>query len=69
MLYEWLFSLKGLGGEISVANAHSLYAETWTIVVLVTAVSILAYNVVVFVEAPVLAMWGPAAGRLTGRQS
>jgi ABC-type nitrate/sulfonate/bicarbonate transport system permease component len=63
MLYEWLFSLKGLGGEINVANATALYNETWTIVVLVTGVSILLYNVVVFIEAPVLARWGPEAGR------
>jgi ABC-type nitrate/sulfonate/bicarbonate transport system permease component len=62
MLYEWLFSLKGLGGEISVANAHSLYAETWAIAVLVAAVSITSYNIVDFVEAPVLALWGPRAG-------
>jgi len=63
MLYEWLFSLKGLGGEINVANANALYSETWAIVVLVTGVSILLYNVVVLVEAPVLARWGPDAGR------
>ncbi|TQS40182.1 ABC transporter permease [Cryptosporangium phraense] len=62
MLYEWLFSLKGLGGEISVANAHSLYAETWAIAVIVAAVSIVVYNVVDFVEAPALALWGPNAG-------
>jgi ABC-type nitrate/sulfonate/bicarbonate transport system permease component len=62
MLYEWLFSLKGLGGEITVANAHSLYAETWTIAVVVAGVSIVLYNVVDFVEAPVLALWGPNAG-------
>jgi len=62
MLYEWLFSLKGLGGEIAVANAHSLYAETWAIVVLVAAVSIILYNLVDFIEAPVLALWGPKAG-------
>jgi len=63
MLYEWLFSLKGLGGEINVANANALYSETWAIVVLVTGVSILLYNLVVLVEAPVLARWGPDAGR------
>ena len=62
MLYEWLFSLKGLGGAITVANADSLYVETWTIVVVVAAVSILLYNLVDFIEAPVLALWGPRAG-------
>jgi len=62
MLYEWLFSLQGLGGAITVANTASLYAETWTIVVLVAAVSILLYNLVDFIEAPVLALWGPKAG-------
>jgi ABC-type nitrate/sulfonate/bicarbonate transport system permease component len=63
MLYEWLFSLAGLGGEINVANASARYDETWTIVVLVTGVSILLYNVVVLIETPVLARWGPDAGR------
>jgi len=63
MLYEWLFSLSGLGGEINVANASARYDETWTIVVLVTGVSILLYNVVVLIETPVLARWGPDAGR------
>lgn len=67
MLYEWLFSLKGLGGEISVANAHAIYAETWTIVVVVAAVSIILFNVVEFIEAPVLALWGPNAGTFERR--
>jgi ABC-type nitrate/sulfonate/bicarbonate transport system permease component len=64
MLYEWLFSLKGLGGEITVANANSNYAETWAIVVIVAAVSIIVYNIVDFIEAPLLALWGPNAGKL-----
>jgi ABC-type nitrate/sulfonate/bicarbonate transport system permease component len=62
MLYEWLFSLRGLGGQISVANADSQYAETWSIVVIITAASILLYNLVTFIETPVLAAWGPRAG-------
>ncbi|MGW6697457.1 ABC transporter permease [Nocardia sp. NPDC055049] len=63
MLYEWLFSLTGLGGQISVANANSRYDETWTIAVVVTAVSLLAYHVVEFIEAPVLAAWGASGGQ------
>lgn len=65
MLYEWLFSLRGLGGEITVANANARYDETWAIVVLVTGVSILLYNIVAAAEAPVLLRWGPQAGRLS----
>jgi ABC-type nitrate/sulfonate/bicarbonate transport system permease component len=63
MLYEWLFSLQGLGGDITVANAHSLYGETWAIVIAVTGISIIAYNIVELIEVPVLALWGPQAGR------
>ena len=62
MLYEWLFSLQGLGGQITVANADSRYDETWTITVLVTAVSIVAHTFVQVIESPVLALWGPTAG-------
>lgn len=64
MLYEWLFSAKGLGAEIFRANAAVNYAEVWTIVVVVTASSIVLYSVVAVIESAVLATWGPHAGRV-----
>lgn len=62
MLYEWLFSLTGLGGQIELANARANFTETWAIVVLVSAASIIAYNLIEIIEVPVLAVWGPKAG-------
>jgi ABC-type nitrate/sulfonate/bicarbonate transport system permease component len=63
MLYEWLFSGKGLGSEIFRANAQVQYDELWSIVVVVTFASILLYTLVSIVETLVLAKWGPEAGR------
>jgi ABC-type nitrate/sulfonate/bicarbonate transport system permease component len=63
MLYEWLFSAKGLGAEIFRAAADVNYDEVWTIVVMVTASSIVIYSLVSVIESAVLAAWGPNAGR------
>jgi ABC-type nitrate/sulfonate/bicarbonate transport system permease component len=62
MLYEWLFSLTGLGGQIELANARANFTETWSIVVLVSAASIVVYNLIEIIEVPILAAWGPLAG-------
>lgn len=62
MLYEWLFTSKGTGGEIFRANTAANYNEIWAIVVVVTGVSILLYSIVSVVESAVLAAWGPHAG-------
>lgn len=63
MLYEWLFSARGLGVEIIRANSQVQYSKLWTIVVVVTFTSILLYTLVSIVETVVLAKWGPDAGR------
>lgn len=62
MLYEWLFSAKGLGAEIFRAAANVNYDEVWTIVVVVTGTSIVIYTIVAVIESAVLAAWGPNAG-------
>lgn len=66
MLYEWLFTYQGLGAAITSAKTETDYSEMWAIVVFVTAVSIVLYTVVAIIEEPVLAKWGPEAGRLPG---
>ncbi|WP_432547474.1 ABC transporter permease [Kineococcus sp. SYSU DK004] len=63
MLYEWLFSGRGLGAEIFRANSQVQYSKLWAIVVVVTFTSILLYTLVTIVETLVLARWGPDAGR------
>ncbi|WP_229674698.1 ABC transporter permease [Nakamurella endophytica] len=63
MLYEWLFSAKGLGAAIFRANAQVQYNLVWAIVVVVTGASIALYTVVGIVETVVLSAWGPSAGR------
>lgn len=63
MLYEWLFTFQGLGAGIVTAKAQSDYPQTWTIVVFITIVSIVLYTIVTFIEAAVLAEWGPNAGQ------
>ncbi|ABS02793.1 ABC-type nitrate/sulfonate/bicarbonate transport system permease component [Kineococcus radiotolerans] len=63
MLYEWLFSGRGLGAEIFRANAQVQYSKLWSIVVVVTFASILLYTLVSIVETLVLTKWGPDAGR------
>ena len=63
MLYEWLFSGRGLGSEIFRANSQVQYDKLWAIVVVVTFTSILLYTLVSILETLVLAKWGPQAGR------
>jgi ABC-type nitrate/sulfonate/bicarbonate transport system permease component len=64
LLAEWLATGKGSGNEmLTVLNTFD-YGELWASVVLVTAVSMLAYSVVSVVEAAVLARYAPeTAGR------
>lgn len=66
MLYEWLFTYEGLGAAITAAKNQSDYGEMWSIVVFVTLVAIILYTVVAIIEEPVLAKWGPEAGRQPG---
>ncbi|GAA4680568.1 ABC transporter permease [Frondihabitans cladoniiphilus] len=65
MLYEWLFTLQGLGAAITTAKTQSMYSEIWAIVVLITVVSIVFYTITTFIETAVLAKWGPNAGKVT----
>lgn len=67
MLYEWLFTFQGLGAAVQSAKSQSDYPEIWAVTVLITVVSILLYTVATFVEAAVLAEWGPDAGTAAGR--
>lgn len=64
LLAEWLATNKGSGAEmLTVVNTFD-YGELWSAVVLVTAVTMIAYSVVSAIEATVLARYAPeAAGR------
>lgn len=66
MLYEWLFTYQGLGAAITYSKNMSNYGEMWAIAVLITLVAILLYTAVVIIEEPVLAKWGPEAGKPPG---
>ena len=66
-LYEWLFTFQGMGAAVSTAKAQSDYPQIWAITVLITVVSILLYTIATFIEAAVLAEWGPEAGKATGK--
>ena len=68
MLAEWLATNQGLGGEIFRSIAKASYSGVWTIVVLVTGASILAYTLAGVVEALVLSRWGPDAGVTRARR-
>jgi ABC-type nitrate/sulfonate/bicarbonate transport system permease component len=64
MLYEWLFSARGLGADIFRAQTSLGYSEVWAIVVVVTGSSIAIYTLVSILETAALAAWGPNAGRV-----
>ena len=67
MLYEWLFTFDGMGAAIAAAKSRARYGMIWSIMVIVTVVSIALYTVVNVVETTVLARWGPNAGKAPGR--
>lgn len=61
LLAEWLATNKGSGAEmLTVVNTFD-YGELWSAVVLVTAVTMIAYSVVSAIEAAVLARYAPEA--------
>lgn len=62
MLYEWLFSARGLGAEIFRAQSSVQYVEVWAIVVIMTGASILMYTLVSILESVALVAWGAAPG-------
>jgi ABC-type nitrate/sulfonate/bicarbonate transport system permease component len=67
MLYEWLFTFQGLGAAIAAAKVHARYGMIWSIMVLVTLVSIALYTVVTVIETAVLSKWGPNAGKAVSK--
>jgi ABC-type nitrate/sulfonate/bicarbonate transport system permease component len=66
LLAEWVATGKGSGAEMLTVVNTSDYGELWAAVVLVTAVTMIAYSVVSAIEATVLARYAPDA---TGRKT
>jgi len=58
ILAEWLATGQGLGDLMVTSSSTANYSMLWAAVVLITAVSILVYNVVSAVERPVVAHFG-----------
>ncbi|MGC4934515.1 ABC transporter permease [Gordonia sp. DT30] len=63
MLYEWLFTYTGLGAGIVSAKTDSDYPKMWTITVVATISSVLAYTITTAVESLVLERFIPDSGR------
>ncbi|HET6395066.1 MAG TPA: ABC transporter permease subunit [Blastococcus sp.] len=61
LLAEWLATGDGLGSAIQTAYAQVQFSLVWSAVVVVTAVSLVLYNVVQLVETVVLARMGTPA--------
>ncbi|HEY0126721.1 MAG TPA: ABC transporter permease subunit [Blastococcus sp.] len=61
LLAEWLATGDGLGSAIQTAYAQVQFSLVWSAVVVVTAVSLVLYNVVQLVETVVLARMGTSA--------
>lgn len=62
VLAEWLATGKGLGALMVTSSATSQYDMLWASVVAITVVSVLIYNTITTVEAPIVARFG-AVGR------
>ena len=58
LLAEWLATGDGIGSTIQTAYAQVQFSLVWSAVVVVTAVSLVLYNVVQLVETVVLARMG-----------
>jgi ABC-type nitrate/sulfonate/bicarbonate transport system permease component len=58
LLAEWLAVGGGIGGSIAGYIPQAQFSALWTSVVLVTAVSLILYNVIQIVEDVVLARMG-----------
>ncbi|HVC24801.1 MAG TPA: ABC transporter permease subunit [Acidimicrobiales bacterium] len=63
VLAEWLATGKGLGALMVTSSATSQYDMLWASVVVITVVSVLVYNSVSTVEAPVVARFGAVGSR------
>jgi ABC-type nitrate/sulfonate/bicarbonate transport system permease component len=58
LLAEWLATGEGIGGAIGGYIAQAQFSALWASVVVVTAVSLVLYNLVQIVENVVLARMG-----------
>jgi len=58
LLAEWLATGGGIGGVINGYYAQARFTDMWASVVVVTAVSLILYNLVAIVESTVLARMG-----------
>lgn len=58
LLAEWLSTGKGIGGNITKFNASAQFDNLWASVAIITAVTLVLYNVVQLVENIVLARMG-----------
>jgi len=63
LLAEWLATGEGIGGKIQTAYSQVQFSLVWSAVVVVTAVSLVLYNVVQIVETAVLTRMGMADRR------
>ncbi|CAO5164269.1 NitT/TauT family transport system permease protein [Frankia sp. AiPs1] len=63
LLAEWLATGQGLGYYMQRAQQTFNYGGVWASVVVITVASIVLYAVVGFLEAVVLARYGPSPGR------
>lgn len=61
LLAEWLATGDGIGSTIQTAYSQVQFSLVWSAVVVVTAVSLVLYNVVQLIESVVLARMGMAA--------
>jgi ABC-type nitrate/sulfonate/bicarbonate transport system permease component len=61
LLAEWLATGDGLGSAIQTAYSQVQFSLVWSAVVVVTAVSLVLYNVVQLLETVVLARMGMSA--------
>lgn len=58
LLAEWLATGTGIGHAVSIAKSQAQFSQLWSLVVVVTAVSLILYNVVQLVENIVLSRAG-----------
>jgi len=58
LLAEWLSTGKGIGGSIQKFSATAKFDELWAAVAVITAITLILYNVVQLVENVVLARMG-----------
>ncbi|GAA4812442.1 ABC transporter permease [Nocardioides caeni] len=58
LLAEWLSTGKGIGGSIQAFNASAKFDELWASVAVITAITLVLYNVVQVLENVVLARMG-----------